>query len=326
MALDAPPIAESPRWYAWRMNRLLIAATLALLLPACQTLGHLAPGRASSPTGVAIAGAYDNHEQVWSGREGAASIASPHVVASVAATTMDDWSTWHIRLDAAAPLEAVWAMHRSVAADGSIVMLPHRAIVAAAAEGRAFDAKQWTPLDACALRGTSDAKGLHLTADAAACAVLAPGIGAQAALLPLALEHEGEWLHLRLYVDQARGADVREDLRLVQAFAGWAALNGAGPDGNADGNDWHMDRKVELGSEGGHYPLAFRDGNPSGYSLVLERLTYRDGNVPVLKLSVVDDRNGRTLAYAWANPEATRIGLSLGWVQVGLDRAVAPTR
>jgi hypothetical protein len=48
--------------------------------------------------------------------------------------------------------------------------------------------------------------------------------------------------------------------------------------------------------------------------------------VPVLKLSVVDDRNGRTLAYAWANPEATRIGLSLGWVQVGLDRTVAPTR
>ena len=87
-----------------------------------------------------------------------------------------------------------------------------------------------------------------------------------------------------------------------------------------------MDRKVSLGSEGGRYPLAFRDGNPSGYSLVLERLTYRDGNVPVLKLSVVDDRNGRTFAYAWANPEATRIGLNVGWVQVGLDRAPAQAR
>lgn len=308
------------------MNRLLIAATLVLLLPACQTLDRMVPKRPSSPTSAAIAGEYDNHEQVWSGRDGTAPIASPHVVVSVAATTLDEWSTWHIRLDTATPLEAIWAVRRSVAADGSVVMLPHRAIVASAAEGRAFDAKQWAPLDACALRGTSDVKGLHLAADAAACAVLAPGIGAQAALLPLALEHEGEWLRLRLYVDQARGADAREDLRLVQTFAGWAALNGAGPDGNADGNDWHMDRKVGLGSEGGRYPLAFRDGNSSGYSLVLERLAYRDGNVPVLKLSVVDDRNGRTLAYAWANPEATRIGLSLGWVQVGLDRAVAPTR
>ena len=308
------------------MNRLLIAAVLALVLSACQTLGHLAPKGASSPATAAIAGEYDNHEQVWGGREGATPVASPHVVVSVAATTQGDWSTWHVRLDAASPLEAIWAMHRSVAADGSVVMLPHRATVAGPAQGRAFDAKQWIPLDACALHGTSDAKGLHLAADAAACAVLAPGIGAQAALLPLAMEHEGEWLHLRLYVDQARGADSREDLRLVQTFAGWAALNGAGPDGSAQGNDWHMDRKVNLGSEGGRYPLAFRDGNPSGYSLVLERLTYRDGNVPVLKLSVVDDRNGRALAYAWTNPEAARVGLSLGWVQVGLDRAVAPTR
>jgi hypothetical protein len=103
-------------------------------------------------------------------------------------------------------------------------------------------------------------------------------------------------------------------------------LNGAGPDAAADSNDWHMDRKVRIGSEGGRYPLAFRDGNPSGYSLLLERLTYREGNVPVLKLSVIDDRNNRTLAYAWANPEATRIGISLGWVQVGLDQTMALTR
>ena len=52
---------------------------------------------------------------------------------------------------------------------------------------------------------------------------------------------------------------------------------------------------------------------------MLERLTYREGNVPVLKLSVVGDADGSTLAYAWANPEATRIGINLGWVQVGLD-------
>ena len=176
MCPAAPPIAESPRWYAWRMNRLLIVATLALVLPACQTIGHLAPKGASSPMGVAIAGEYDNHEQIWSGREGATPIASPHVVVSIAAAAVDGWSTWRVRLDAAPPLEATWAMHRTVTADGSVVLLPHRATVAAAAQGKAFDAKQWTPLDACALRGTSDAKGLHLAADAAACAVLTPGI------------------------------------------------------------------------------------------------------------------------------------------------------
>jgi hypothetical protein len=81
---------------------------------------------------------------------------------------------------------------------------------------------------------------------------------------------------------------------------------------------------VRIGSEGGRYALHWRDGAPSGYSLALERLTYRDGNVPVLKLSVVSDADGSTLAYAWANPEATRIGINLGWVQIGLSREDQP--
>jgi hypothetical protein len=46
--------------------------------------------------------------------------------------------------------------------------------------------------------------------------------------------------------------------------------------------------------------------------------------VPVLKLSVVSDADGSTLAYAWANTEATRIGINLGWVQVGLSREDQP--
>ncbi len=147
-----------------------------------------------------------------------------------------------------------------------------------------------------------------------------PGIGAEAALLPLAIERDGEWLRVRLYADQARGGDAREDLRLVRWFTGWAAINGGGPKADAASRDWHMDRALRIGTEGGRYPLKWRDGNASGYSLVLERLTYREGNVPVLKLSIVGDADGGTLAYAWANPEATRIGINLGWVQVGLER------
>ena len=153
-----------------------------------------------------------------------------------------------------------------------------------------------------------------------------PGIGAEAALLPLAIERDGEMLHVRLYADQARGADAREDLRLVQWFAGWAAINGGGPKADAASRDWHMDRALRIGSEGGRYALKWRDGNASGYSLMLERLTYREGNVPVLKLSIVSDADGSTLAYAWANPEATRIGINLGWVQVGLDRQDATAK
>lgn len=298
--------------------RFLLAALCALMLAACQTLGRPATG-VTSPAASSVQGEYDNHEQVWSARENPALIAPPHVRVTIEGTPREEWTIWRVRLDTATPIEAAWAMRRMTTAEGGTVWLPHRPTMAQPGRGKDFDVAQWVALDACALRGRAGARGLQLAADVDACAVIAPGVGAGAALLPLAVEHDGEWLRLRLYVDQARGAEAREDLRRVQRFEGWAALNGGGPTAAADSNDWHTDRKVALGNEGGRYALAYRDGRPSGYSLALERLTYRDGNVPVLKLSVVDDASGRTLAYAWANPEATRIGINLGWVQVGLE-------
>ena len=314
------------------MNRLLLLPFLLLPLVACQTLRHAefvhagakaAGGQAGSA--ALLEGEFDNHEQVWAARENpaAAAIVPPHVVITFATTPRNDWSVWHVHLDEATPVDAIWAMQLVHGADGAPTLLPHRALIAAPATGAQFDAKQWTPLDACSLGGTITATSIHVTANVAACAAIVPGIGPQAALLPLAIEREGEGLHVRLYADQARGVDVREDARKVQIFGGWAAINGAGPRGAGDSKDWHMYRAIRLGNEGGRAALAWRDGKPSGYSLGLERLTYREGNVPVLKLSVINDADGRTLAYAWANPEATRIGISLGWVQVGLERVGA---
>ncbi len=261
-------------------------------------------------------GDYDNHEQVWSARGTAAPAASAHVVVTVEQPARD-WMVWHVRFAAAQPMQASWALRRT----GTNGWLPHRAMLAQPGTGKAFESAQWTPLDACALRGTAT----RASADVAACTAIVPGLGAQAALLPIAFDADGEWLRVRLYSDQARGADARSDLRRVVWFDGWAAINGGGPSAAADSTDWHMDRSLHLASESGRWPLRWRDGKPSGWSLALERLTYRDGNIPVLKLSVVDDASGGTLAYAWANPEATRIGINLGWVQVGLERAASTT-
>lgn len=286
------------------------------------------PARSARPAVVAepvLNGEFDNHEQVWLAREaGANAVAPPHVVVTIE-PAQAEWSIWRIRLDATPPLEATWAMRRTTASDGTTTWTPHHALGATPAAAAKFDAQQWTALDACALRGTRSAAGSKAQADVAACTALAPGVGAQAALLPLEVERNGEMLRIRLYADQARGADAHEDTRLVRWFGGWAAVNGAGPKAGAENNDWHMDRALRLGSEGGRYALKWRDGAASGYSLGLERLTYRDGNVPVLKLSIVDDSDGRTLAYSWANPEATRIGINLGWVQVGLQSEAEST-
>jgi hypothetical protein len=291
----------------------LIGLSLLLALGGCGNHLHLGATRAASAP-MATAGTFDNHEQA--SRERAGIAPPPHVVLTIEPATPAGWTIWRIHADQNPAQDALWAMR---AAGNSLV--PHRTLTALPALGAAFDPKQWAPLDACALRGVVTAAGFKLAADAATCATLVAGIGAQAPLLPLAAEREGEWLHLRLYVDQARGADARADLRKVAIFSGWAAINGAGPAATADSADWHMDRTIRIGSEGDRVPLLWRDGSASGYALGLERITYREGNVPALKLSVIDERNGGTLAYAWTNPQATRIGINLGWVQVGLQRA-----
>jgi hypothetical protein len=313
------------------MIRILSSSLILLLLGACTTLQHIAPGRGAanattSPTSASLAGNYDNHEQVWSARASSGVIAPPHVVVTIEATPKGDWSVWHVHYDATPALDATWAMKRIGASDERMSLVTHRPIVDAPASAAAFDEKQWAPLDACALHGNGSAGGIHVAADAVACAAIVPGIGALAALLPLAIEREGEWLHVRLYADQARGVDTREDTRKVETYAGWTAINGSGPSGGGSGNDWHTNRSMRLGSEGSRAGLTWRDGKPSGYSLGLERVTYREGNIPVLKLSVIDDSNGATLGYAWANPEATRIGINIGWVQVGLERVADPPK
>lgn len=303
------------------MKRIALAL-FALSLAACHDVRR-EPGSptAASATPPAAEGVYDNHAQVWQAHESApGAVQPPHVVVTIDATSQPDWALWRIHLDATPPVDAVWAIRSMTQSDGALALVPHRPLVATPSP--TFDAQQWAALDACTLR--TPARAAAATADIAACAAIVPGIGTEAALLPLAIERDGEWLRLRLYADQARGTDAREDLRLVRWFTGWAAINGGGPKADAASRDWHMDRALRIGSEGGRYALKWRDGNASGYSLVLERLTYREGNVPVLKLSVVGDADGSTLAYAWANPEATRIGINLGWLQVGLESAAPP--
>jgi len=294
---------------------------MALSLVACQDLRRADSTRAhanGTATASPMQGVFDNHEQVWRARDAAPGGAlPPHVVVSIDPTSQADWSVWHIRFDATPVIEATWAMRSAAEANGATAWIPYRPLIASPAAPSAFDAKQWAPLDACTLRGTA---GRQVNADIAACTAIAPGIGAQAALLPLGFEREGEWLHIRLYADQARGADAREDARLVRWFGGWAAINGGGPKADANSRDWHMNRGLRIGSEGGRVALNWRDNSPSGYSLTLERLTYRKGNVPVIKLSIVEDASGNALVYSWANPEATAIGINLGWVQVGLQR------
>lgn len=291
-----------------------------MLLTGCHEIrGGLAVASLSDEdASLPMAGTFDNHEQVWQSRT-QQTAAPPHVVLTLEPQPPNGWTLWRVHLDTEPPLDSTWAMQRRIAADGSVMLTPYRSLTATPGSGKDFEASQWAALDACSLHETSVAYALHANADAAACATIAPGIGSNAALLPLSFEREGEFLHIRFYADQARGAAARENLRRVHWFSGWAAINGAGPKASAESKDWHMNRGLRLSSEGGRAELEWRDGAASGYSIALERLTYRQSHTPILKLSVIEDASAQVLTYAWANPEATRIGLNLGWLQIGLD-------
>ncbi|MEO8458910.1 MAG: hypothetical protein ABI451_00135 [Dokdonella sp.] len=308
------------------LRHLFLLSVSLLSAASCASLSQRPTKPARSPAGSAsiafplLSGEFDNHEQVWQSSSDV-TVRPPHVRVIARPLNGDGWYSWNTELvDAKPPLAASIALKRTVATDGSVIWTPYRAMSAMAPTDKEFDSKQWTAIDACALRGTMSADSLKVSADPAACATVAPGVGPSAALLPLSIEQTGELLRVRLYADQARGSDAIEQTRRVRFFGGWVAINGAGPKATAESRDWHMSRDMKLGSEGSSVAILWRDGKPSGYTLTLERITYREGNIPVLKLSINDER-GSTIAYAWANPEATRIGINLGWVQVGLEQS-----
>jgi len=298
----------------------LVSIAAVLTLAACHSLRPSATPPAPSIAAAPADGLYDNHEQVWQAGTATGALAPPSLRLAIS-SYKGGWQLWRVETDGGAP--ALWLMQTVASADGSLRVLPHRPRVAAPALEPRPDPAEWTALDACALSGAAGSANWRVAADAAACATIAPGIGPAAAFLPIAAARSAEGVDLRLYADQARGADASSQARRVAWYGGWAALNGAGPDASADSRDWHMNRQLRLSNEGGRSALVWRDGTPSGWSLLLERLTFREGNTPVLKLSIVEDADGRALAYAFADPQSARIGINLGWIQVGLEREAA---
>jgi len=113
--------------------------------------------------------------------------------------------------------------------------------------------------------------------------------------------------------------------RKVRYFTGWGGVKIAGPTATADDDQWHFVDRFSIHNEGQIVPITGKDGEPSGYSLQLARLTYQNTARAVLKLGLIDDRTGETVSYGWANPAAEMIGLNLRWAQVGLTLKPAGT-
>lgn len=311
------------------MCKLFLASVALFTLSGCQAFApRVTPAAAAAGSAALATGEYDNHAEVWAAREanqtqsGMPPPAIHHWLR--AAVDFDGGLLWRLVLSGEPAQEARWLLRAS---DGGYAL--YRPLTAAAEArfveraDKRFDfvTTDWAELSACALR--RDPKTGVYASDAG-CAALLPGLGASAALLPLRVEIAGDALRVVTVADQVRGASASTLSHRVRWFGGWSAINGQGSKATPDNNDWHVRRGLRLHSEGGRLPLLWRDSAESGYSLELARLIYRESNAEVLRLAVIDDASGRTLSYVWANPEATRIGLNLGWLQVGLEIEATP--
>lgn len=121
---------------------------------------------------------------------------------------------------------------------------------------------------------------------------------------------------------QSPGGDPQsQSLQLARLvpYAGWAGVRPE-RDVAPAGGDWRLDDAIRVHNQGGTAQLMTGDGQRLGYTVKLEQLVWPDSGIPMLRLGVLDSETGELLAYAWAEPDARRIGLNLGWLQVGLER------
>jgi len=115
------------------------------------------------------------------------------------------------------------------------------------------------------------------------------------------------------------GKDESHKNRKVRYFKGWAGLQKKLLDESAPEDEMIFFGGLRMHNEGQVVPLITKEGVDTGYSLQLAQLTYQNTQTSILKLGLID-KEGYTFTYIWANPEATRIGINLRWMQVGMTQ------
>jgi hypothetical protein len=108
--------------------------------------------------------------------------------------------------------------------------------------------------------------------------------------------------------------------RKVRQFTGWVYIHRDGKAMKEGDKNFSFRRDLALHSEGAIVPVLYEDGSASPYLLELAQLTYQNTKQPILKLALLDKETKKSVTYIWANPDAWRVGMNLGWVQVGLTQ------
>jgi len=102
-------------------------------------------------------------------------------------------------------------------------------------------------------------------------------------------------------------------------FACWAVV---APEGSNEFEGGTVARGLTLHDQGGHVEIVTDDAEPRTFRLELEQRVYSgEHRVEVLKLAVYDSEDDeKSLAYTWAEPSSTNIGMNLRWFQAGCTK------
>lgn len=150
------------------------------------------------------------------------------------------------------------------------------------------------------------------------------GAGGEEVALIKEIAHDGQTLVIGdRVVDPESGEKRMSDrvlqLERVRGYSGWVGVRDSGV--HDHGGDWRMADELTIQSDGLGLDPEDAAGMPLGVTLDLAPYRVRNGEPPVLRLRVFDSASGELLGQSWADPLATRIGLALPAVQVGLRLA-----
>jgi hypothetical protein len=105
---------------------------------------------------------------------------------------------------------------------------------------------------------------------------------------------------------------VPHKLQKARVFDCWTVLRKDGTDDQYD-----VARGIRVHDQGHTVPVKGPGEAPSRFSFDLARLRSAESRIAVLRLAVLEQGKAQSLAYAWAEREAGRIGINLRWLQVG---------
>jgi hypothetical protein len=295
------------------------ARTLAGWLLAIAATGAAAQTGEAARVQAWLTGEWNNHEQVWQQRIDNRAPAAAGAAATPAPT--------------APAVSAVLVSHRQAvlrsAPDGTLKLQWHEGAIHG--RGAALASHVWRLAAAEGGRLALMIEGTACTVPLARDAGTAEAWVGSSAAGGCTLGGEKRRVQLRLtpgqidWLDQteaaaAAGPPASPPLRLRKQryFEGWVWFRNAGPGAAADDKDTSFTARIALHSEGQRLVLKRKDGTDSPWELEFAVLTYQNTRRPVLKFGLVDRASGKSIAYTWANTEATNIGLNIGWFQSGL--------